>query len=178
MDKVQIKDKSFRKHILADAIQEKVQNVADKINENFASKNPVFVVVLNGAFMFASDLLKKVNVECEIAFVKVASYAGTKSTGNVKSLIGLNQDINGREVVIIEDIVDTGETIVALLEQLSRQNPSNIKIATLLFKPAAYTKDIPIDYVAMEVGNDFLVGYGLDYDGLGRNLEDIYIVEE
>jgi len=176
MDKVQIKDKRFRKHILCDAIQEKVLKVADRINDDYKEKNPVFVVVLNGAFMFASDLLKKVNVDCEIAFVKVASYEGTKSTGSVKSLIGLNHNINNREVVIIEDIVDTGETIVALLDQLNRQSPSQIKIATLLFKPKAYTKDAPIDYVAMEVGNEFLVGYGLDYDGFGRNLEDIYIV--
>ncbi|MBL4652095.1 MAG: hypoxanthine phosphoribosyltransferase [Flavobacteriales bacterium] len=178
MEKVHLKDKSFRTNILAEAIQEKVLNVSSKINEDYSDKNPVFVVVLNGAFMFASDLLKKVNVNCEIAFVKLASYSGTKSTGSVKSLIGLNQNINGRDVVIIEDIVDTGETIVALLDQLGRQNPTSIKIATLLFKPKSYTKDIPIDYVAMEVGNDFLVGYGLDYDGLGRNLEDIYIVEE
>jgi len=177
MDKVQIKDKSFRKHILFDAIHEKVLKVAGRINEDYKKKNPVFVVVLNGAFMFASDLLKKVNVDCEIAFVKVASYEGTKSTGSVKSLIGLNHNINNREVVIIEDIVDTGETIVALLDQLNRQSPSQIKIATLLFKPKAYTKDAPIDYVAMEVGNEFLVGYGLDYDGFGRNLEDIYIVD-
>jgi len=176
MDKVQIKDKSFRKYILFDAIHEKVLKVAGRINEDYKKKNPVFVVVLNGAFMFASDLLKKVNVDCEIAFVKVASYEGTKSTGSVKSLIGLNHNINNREVVIIEDIVDTGETIVALLDQLSRQSPSQIKIATLLFKPKAYTKDVPIDYVAMEVSNEFLVGYGLDYDGFGRNLEDIYIV--
>lgn len=177
MDKVQIKDKSFRKHIFCDAIHEKVLKVADRINEDYKEKKPVFVVVLNGAFMFASDLLKKVNVACEIAFVKVASYEGTKSTGSVKSLIGLNHNINNREVVIIEDIVDTGETIVALLDQLNRQSPSQIKIATLLFKPKAYTKDAPIDYVAMEVGNEFLVGYGLDYDGFGRNLEDIYIVD-
>ena len=176
MDKVQIKDKSFRKYILFDAIHEKVLKVAGRINEDYKKKNPVFVVVLNGAFMFASDLLKKVNVDCEIAFVKVASYEGTKSTGSVKSLIGLNHNINNREVVIIEDIVDTGETIVALLDQLNRQSPSQIKIATLLFKPKAYTKDVPIDYVAMEVSNEFLVGYGLDYDGFGRNLEDIYIV--
>jgi len=173
---VQIKDKSFRKYILFDAIHEKVLKVAGRINEDYKKKNPVFVVVLNGAFMFASDLLKKVNVDCEIAFVKVASYEGTKSTGSVKSLIGLNHNINNREVVIIEDIVDTGETIVALLDQLNRQSPSQIKIATLLFKPKAYTKDVPIDYVAMEVSNEFLVGYGLDYDGFGRNLEDIYIV--
>ena len=173
---MQIKDKSFRKYILFDAIHEKVLKVAGRINEDYKKKNPVFVVVLNGAFMFASDLLKKVNVDCEIAFVKVASYEGTKSTGSVKSLIGLNHNINNREVVIIEDIVDTGETIVALLDQLNRQSPSQIKIATLLFKPKAYTKDVPIDYVAMEVSNEFLVGYGLDYDGFGRNLEDIYIV--
>jgi hypoxanthine phosphoribosyltransferase len=178
MENIQIKDKRFKKNISSGAIQNNVQKVADQINKDLAGANPVFVVVLNGAFMFASDLLKKINIDCEITFVKVASYDGTESTGKVKSLIGLNHDISGREVVIVEDIVDTGETIVALIDQLKHQNPEDVKIATLLYKPAAYTKDIPIDYVAMEVGNDFLVGYGLDYDGLGRNLEDIYIVEE
>ena len=178
MDKVQIKDKSFKKNISSNTIQNSVQKVADQINSDLAGKNPVFVVVLNGAFMFASDLLKKITIDCEITFVKVASYDGTESTGKIKSLIGLNQDIRGREVIIVEDIVDTGVTIVALIDQLKYQDPEDVRIATLLFKPAAYTKDIPIDYIAMEVGNDFLIGYGLDYDGLGRNLEDIYIIEE
>ncbi|MDA9563664.1 hypoxanthine phosphoribosyltransferase [Flavobacteriales bacterium] len=178
MEKVKIKDKQFVKNIPSGNIQQSIQQVADKINVEMAGKNPVFVVVLNGAFMFASDLLKKIDIECEITFVKVASYEGTSSTGEVKELIGLNQDINNREVIIVEDIVDTGETIVALIDQIKHQDPADVRIATLLFKPDAYRKDIPIDYVAMEVGNDFLVGYGLDYDGLGRNLEDIYIVEE
>lgn len=178
MEKVKIKDKQFVKNIPSGNIQQSIQKVADKINAEMVGKNPVFVVVLNGAFMFASDLLKKIDIDCEITFVKVASYEGTSSTGEVKELIGLNHNINDREVIIVEDIVDTGETIISLIDQIKHQDPADIRIATLLFKPDAYRKDIPIDYVAMEVGNDFLVGYGLDYDGLGRNLEDIYIVEE
>lgn len=178
MDKVQLKDKKFRKNISKESIQDSVQKVADQINEEMAGLKPVFVVVLNGAFMFASDLLKKINIECEITFVKLASYEGTESTGKVKSLVGLNQDLSGREVILVEDIVDTGETIVHLIDELKQHNPEDVKIATCLYKPDAYKKDIPIDYVAIEVPNDFLVGYGLDYDQLGRNLEDIYVLEE
>jgi hypoxanthine phosphoribosyltransferase len=134
--------------------------------------------VLNGSFIFAADLLKKVNIDCGISFIKLASYKGTSSTGDVKTVLGLDGEIRDRTVVVVEDIVDTGNTIVALTEQLRLFNPKAIKIATLLFKPDAYDKNIDIDYVALEVPNDFLVGYGLDYDGLGRNLESIYTVVE
>ncbi|RMG80550.1 MAG: hypoxanthine phosphoribosyltransferase, partial [Bacteroidetes bacterium] len=139
-------------------------------------KNPVFVVVLNGAFMFAADLLKHITIPCEVTFVKVTSYEGETSTGKVKSLIGLKYDLTDREVVIVEDIVDTGQTIEDIIGQMKQYMPEDIHIATLLYKPEAYTKDIPIEYVALEVPNDFLVGYGLDYDEQGRNLKDIYAI--
>jgi hypoxanthine phosphoribosyltransferase len=178
MKKVQLKDKKFVETISSETIEQSVQKVADQINEEMAGLRPIFVVVLNGAFMFASDLLKKINIDCELTFVKVASYEGTETTGKVKTLIGLNLDIEDREVIIVEDIVDTGITIEMLINDIKHQNPSDVKIATLLFKPGAYQKDIPIDYVAMEVANDFLVGYGLDYDQLGRNLDSIYVLDE
>lgn len=178
MKKVQLKDKKFVEKISAEVIEESVQAVADKINRDMGGLKPVFVCVLNGAFMFASDLLKKITIDCELTFVKVASYEGTETTGDVKTLIGLNIDIEDREVIIVEDIVDTGITIQKLIDDIKHQNPADVRIATLLFKPSAYQKDIPIDYVAMEVPNDFLVGYGLDYDQLGRNLNSIYVLEE
>ena len=174
MEKVRVKDKDFELSIPADDIIREVHKLAAQINEDLKGQNPLFLCVLNGSFMFAADLLKKIDIDCGISFIKLASYQGTSSTGDVRTLVGLDGDINGRTIVIIEDIVDTGNTIVALLEQLRSYNPKDIKIATLLFKPDAYEKDIKIDYIALEVPNDFLVGYGLDYDGLGRNLESIY----
>jgi hypoxanthine phosphoribosyltransferase len=140
-------------------------------------KKPLFLSVLNGSFMFASDLMKKITIDCEISFVKVASYNGISTSGSIKSLIGLNEDIKGRTIVIIEDIVDTGLTIESVVKQLELMEPAEIKIATLLYKPEAYRKKLQLDYVAIVVPNDFLVGYGLDYDGLGRNLPDIYVLD-
>ena len=174
MELVRVKDKDFELSIPADEILKAVHKLAARMNEDLKGQNPLFLCVLNGSFIFAADLLKKINIDCGISFIKLASYQGTSSTGDVRTLVGLDGDINGRTIVIIEDIVDTGNTIVALVEQLTNLNPRDIKIATLLFKPEAYEKDIKIDYVALEVPNDFLVGYGLDYDGLGRNLESIY----
>lgn len=174
MELVRVKDKDFELSIPADEILKAVHKLAARMNEDLKGQNPLFLCVLNGSFIFAADLLKKINIDCGISFIKLASYQGTSSTGDVRTLVGLDEDINGRTIVIIEDIVDTGNTIVALVEQLTNLNPRDIKIATLLFKPEAYEKDIKIDYVALEVPNDFLVGYGLDYDGLGRNLESIY----
>lgn len=153
---------------------ETVLELADRINKDLEGETPLFVGVLNGSFMFLGDLMKHVSIPCEISFVKVASYEGTSSTGMVKQLVGLSENIKDRTVVIVEDIVDTGNTIEHLYQSLLTQRPKSIKVATLLFKPSAYTKDIPIDYVALSVPNDFLVGYGLDYDGLGRNLKHIY----
>ncbi len=177
MSKVVIHGHTFKIKISAAEIQKAVTDVARQINIDLKDKKPLFLAVLNGSFMFASDLMKKVNVECEISFMKLASYEGTSSTGTIKQLIGINEDIKGRTVVIIEDIVDTGNTIENISEQLKGLGVAEIKIATLLFKPEAYTKTIPIEYTAIVVPNDFLVGYGLDYNGLGRNLADIYVLD-
>jgi hypoxanthine phosphoribosyltransferase len=137
-----------------------------------------FIGVLNGSFLFCADLIRQFNSTCEVAFIQFASYEGTQSSGKVKELMSLSIDIKNRDVIILEDIVDTGNTLEKLMITLKKHAPSSIKIATLLFKPNAYKKKIPIDYVAIEVGNEFLVGFGLDYDGIGRNLEHIYKIEE
>ena len=177
MSNVVIHGHSFKIKIAATEINKAVGDVARQINTQLKDKKPLFLAVLNGSFMFASDLMKKIKIDCEISFVKVASYEGTSSTGTMKQLIGLNEDIKGRTVVIVEDIVDTGSTIENVWEQLKQLGAAEIKVATLLFKPEAYTKTVPIEYAAIVVPNDFLVGYGLDYDGLGRNLEDIYVLD-
>ena len=178
MNKVVIHGRTFKIKIAASAIDVAVGTIADKINFELKDKKPLFLAVLNGSFMFASDLLKKIKIDCEISFVKIASYDGVSSTGKMKELIGLNEEIKGRTVIIVEDIVDTGSTIENLWEKLTELGAADIKVAALLFKPNAYTRNLPIEYVAIEVPNDFLLGYGLDYDGLGRNLEDIYVLEE
>lgn len=177
MSNVVLHGHTFKVKISAAEIQKAVTDVARQLNTDLKGKNPLFLAVLNGSFIFAADLMKKVTVESEISFVKLASYQGTKSTGKIKKLIGIDEDLKGRTVVILEDIVDSGETIANVLEQLKDLGAAEIKIATLLFKPDAYTKDAHIDYVAIVVPNDFLVGYGLDYNGLGRNLNDIYVLD-
>ena len=174
MQKVKILDKEFEISINADEIQKAIDKIAGKINTDLKDKDVIFLGILNGSFMFASDLFKRINIDCQITFVKVASYQGTMSTGNVKRLIGINEDIKDKTVVIIEDIVDTGHTLDNIIRQLIGYEPKEIKIATFLFKPDAYTKDIPLDYVGFDIPNDFIVGYGLDYDGYGRNLENLY----
>ena len=173
MDTIQIKDKRFTTFIPEEKILTEVARVADEINRDLSGSDPLFVSVLNGSFMFTADLMKR-----EISFVKLASYEGTSTTGRVKELVGLNDDISGRTVVIVEDIVDTGLTMQRLLETLRAKNPKDIRIATLLVKPDKLQVDLKIDYVAMNIPNDFIVGYGLDYDGYGRNFRDIYIVED
>jgi hypoxanthine phosphoribosyltransferase len=178
MHKVTLKDKTFRVNIPANEIDKAVGEVAHRINSELKYKKPLFLSVLNGSFMFTSDLMKKLTIECEISFVKVSSYQGTSTTGAVKQLIGMGEEVKGRTVVIIEDIVDTGLTIEAVVKQLTALEPAEIKIATLLYKPEAYRGRIELDYVAIVVPNDFLVGYGLDYDGLGRNLPDIYVLDK
>ena len=178
MKKVSLEDKNFRIFIESAKIQEAIDAVSFKINNDFAKSNPIFVCVLNGSFMFASDLIKRFNHDCEVTFLKVASYEGTQSTGSIKELIGLNESISDRHVIIVEDIVDTGATLEAVVNELELLGPKSIQVSTLLYKPLAYKRTIPIDYAAIEVGNEFLVGYGLDYNGLGRNLEEIYIIEE
>jgi hypoxanthine phosphoribosyltransferase len=174
MQTVKIKDKEFLLSIKAEDIQKAVSNVAVKINRDLDGKDPVFLVILNGSFMFASDLFKLLKIPCEISFLKTSSYQGTNTTGNVKTLIGLTENIKNRTVVILEDIVDTGYTIKDIIKTLTEHEPAEIKICTMLFKPTAYKMDIKIDYVGIEIPNDFIIGYGLDYDGFGRNYADIY----
>ena len=178
MDTIQIKDKRFTTFIPEERILREVERVASEINRDLEGTNPLFLSVLNGSFMFAADLMRNLTIPSEIFFVKLASYAGTSSTGKVKELVGLNDDIEGRTVVIVEDIVDTGVTMKHLLETLQAKNPKEIRIATLLLKPDKLKVDLNIHYIAMRIPNDFIVGYGLDYDGLGRNYRDIYTVIE
>ena len=178
MDIVKIKDKTFRTFIPESEIQCKVKAVAEKLNKDMAGKNPLFLAVLNGSFIFAADLMRYLTIPCEISFVKLASYQGTTSVGKVKELIGINQELKGRTVVIVEDIVDTGESIEHMIKELEARNPASVEVCTLFFKPGSYRKTLPIKYRAMEIGNEFIVGYGLDYDQLGRSLKDIYVVTE
>lgn len=178
METIRIKDKQFKTFITEEQILKGVARVGEGINRDLADANPLFVSVLNGSFMFTADLMKHVSVPCEISFVKLASYAGTSSTGKVKELVGLNDDITGRTIVIVEDIIDTGLTMERLIETLKARNPKEIRIATLLVKPDKLKVDLDINYIAMSIPNDFIVGYGLDYDGLGRNYRDIYTVIE
>lgn len=173
---ITIKDKQFKPYITQQKIAEAVKNLATQINHDLKDEFPVFLVVLNGSFMFASDLLKEITIPCEISFIKMASYHGTSSTGTVSELIGLSEDISGRSVVIVEDIVDTGNTIEKLFDVLKRKKVKQIKVATALFKPEAYKKECKIDYPGINIGNAFVVGYGLDYDQLGRNLKEIYVL--
>ena len=165
MDTIQIKDKKFRLSIPESEIPAAVKNVAEQINRDIADKNPIFICVLNGAFMFAGDLMKNVNMPCEITFVKLSSYDGLYTSGVVKEIIGLNESVVGRNVVVVEDIVDTGITMERILSSLRTKGANEIRVATFLQKPDALQRDIKIDYVAMKIPNDFIVGYGLDYDG-------------
>ena len=175
---VQLHDKKFKPFITKAEINSAVLRMAEKIQADYEGMNPVFIGVLNGSFLIVADLVREFTGECEVSFVKMASYEGVNTTGVVNELIGLNHSIENRYVVIIEDIVDSGNTVEKLVELIRKDKPASVKIATLLYKPKAYQKNISIDYVAIEVGNEFLVGYGLDYDGLGRNLKDIYIITE
>mgnify|MGYP000351548931 CR=1 FL=1 len=202
---IKLHDRTFRIMIPAEKIDEAVSAVARRINADYADlPTPLFVGVLNGSFMFMSDLIKKIEFNNELSFVKLASYEGTSSTGEVKSLIGLNGSIDsryiesaqknlkgfevveiglnnpieGRHVIIVEDIVDTGESIDHMMRDLEARHPASVEVCTLFFKPGSYRKQRPIKYRAMEIGNEFIVGYGLDYDQLGRSLKDIYVVTE
>lgn len=177
MPEVKIHDSHFDTYITSAKIQSRIRELGQTIDAELKGKDPLFLGVLNGCFRFASDLLTHIDEDCEINFVKVQSYLGTESTGTVREMIGLNTDISGRDVVIIEDIVDTGHTLTHLLNSLREKNPASIRIATLLFKPEAYIKDYRLDYVGFEIPNLFVVGYGLDYDGYGRNLNDIYQIK-
>jgi len=178
MESIQVRDKTFEISISAREIDAAVERIAKQINKDFAEKNPLFLVVLNGAFMFASDLVKKITIPCEISFVKLSSYVGTQTTNTVRELIGLDEVLHDRSVVIIEDIIDTGITMGVATDKLKKLEAKEVKIATLLFKPLAFQRDYKIDYIGIEITNDFIVGYGLDYDGNGRNYPEIYKIVE
>ena len=176
MDRIRVKDKDFKVSISREEIAKEVERVAQEINEELKGEEPLFISVLNGSFMFTSDLLKHIRIPNQISFVKLASYEGVASTGEVKEVIGINEDITNRTIVIIEDIVDTGLTMQRLLETLGTRNPKKIYIASLLVKPGKLKVDLNIDFVAFKIPNDFILGYGLDYDGYARNLPEIYTV--
>lgn len=174
MQTIQVKDKSFSLFIPEEKILKEVRRIAAQISKDYEGKEPVFLAVLNGSFIFAADLLKEVSLPCEISFVKLASYQGVSTTGQIREVIGLNVDLTGRPVIIVEDIVDTGLTMAHMLDVLKQQNPASIDICTLLLKPGKLQVNLDIRYCCLEIPNDFIVGYGLDYDGYGRNTRDIY----
>ncbi|HEY3371878.1 MAG TPA: hypoxanthine phosphoribosyltransferase [Prolixibacteraceae bacterium] len=179
MKNVTILDREFELFIPYEKIRAVVEEMADKMNTDFKDKNPLFLCILNGSFMFAAEIFKRISLlDAEISFVKLASYSGTSTTGTVNELIGLNESLTGRTVVVLEDIVDSGITIAKTIEKIKAKNPLDIKIATLLLKPDALQVKVPLDYIGIEIPNDFIVGYGLDYNGRGRNLIDIYKVIE
>ncbi|GGH74560.1 hypoxanthine phosphoribosyltransferase [Filimonas zeae] len=171
---IQVHDKTFTPYLSEKDIHEKLQELAAQLNKDYAGKRPLFIAILNGSFMFSSDLFKYLTIDAEICFIKLASYKGTKSTGQVITAIGLDTDITGRDVIILEDIIDTGKTLNQFLPQLHNQQPASLKIAVLLNKPEARQFPVPIDYCCFSIPNKFVVGYGLDYDGLGRNIREIY----
>ena len=180
MQKIQIKDKTFKTLIPYEQISEAIDKVADRLNADFSSctNPPILLCVLNGSIMFMGELMKRVDFDCQTVSIKLTSYEGTSSTGKVRQALGLTSDITGREVIIIEDIVDTGHTIVALKKILEDAGAKASYVCTLLLKPEAYKQDVKIDYTAMEIPNKFIVGFGLDYDELGRNYKDIYVLDE
>lgn len=176
MSQIKVHDRTFEVYLSEAIILEKIKELAARINKDFEGRRPLFVAILNGSFMFASDLFKQLNIEAELCFIKLASYKGMKSSGNVTTSIGLEADIFGRDVIIVEDIVDTGKTLHEFLPKLQHQQPRTLKIATLLHKYEATSYPLHLDYVGFEIPDKFVVGYGLDYDGLGRNLKEIYQV--
>lgn len=175
---MRVKDKDFRISIPETEILKQVARVAGEINKDYEGQEPVFLAVLNGAFIFAADLLREITLPCEISFVKLASYEGVQSTGKIHEMIGLNIDITDRPVIIIEDIVDTGLTMAHMLETLRKHNPKSIDICTLLLKPEKLQVQLDIRYCALQIPNEFIVGYGLDYDQQGRNTRDIYVIDD
>lgn len=177
MDKVKVRDRNFAVSIPEADIIKRVNEVAAQIIHDLDGKRPLFLAVLNGSFVFAADLLRSVSIPCEINFVSFSSYVGTQSTGEVKQLIGLKQSITGRDVVVVEDIIDSGLTMQNLLAMLEKENPRSVRIASLLVKPEKLQVELDIAYCCFKIPNDFIVGYGLDYDGEGRNLRNIYTVE-
>ena len=178
MDTVKIKDKSFRVSIPEAEIKQRVKALAEQMSKDLEGKNPIFLGVLNGSFIFAADLMREMTIPCEISFVKLASYQGTTSTGKVREVLGINEDLSGRTVVIVEDIVESGQTMKQMIESLGTRNPESVRICTLFFKPEKLKEDLNLDYVAFSIPDDFILGYGLDYDGLGRELKDVYSIVE
>ncbi|MBQ8655620.1 MAG: hypoxanthine phosphoribosyltransferase [Prevotella sp.] len=174
MSIVKIKDKTFKTSISESEIKERIKAVAAQISQDMAGKNPLFIGVLNGSFIFAADLMREVTIPCEISFVKLASYQGTMSTGKVHEVLGINEDLTGRTVIIVEDIVDTGCTMKRMMESIGTRQPASVHICTLFVKPDKLEEDITIDYPCFSIPNDFIVGYGLDYDQQGRNLKEIF----
>ncbi|MHA4843454.1 hypoxanthine phosphoribosyltransferase [Flavitalea antarctica] len=178
MSVIRVHDKNFEPYLSADDIAQAIKKIAASLNSEYEGRRPLFIAILNGSFIFASDLFKELTIEAEICFIKLASYKGTKSTGHVITAIGLDIDLIGRDVVIIEDIVDTGKTLSQFLPQLQHQQPASMKIVALLHKPEATLFPLKIDYLGFTIPDKFVVGYGLDYDGLGRNIPEIYKLME
>jgi hypoxanthine phosphoribosyltransferase len=174
MAQIKLHDKEFETYLAEEVIQQRIKELGQKISEDYAGRRPLFVAILNGSFMFASDLFKYLQIEAEICFIKLSSYKGTQSSGKVITTIGLDDDLFGRDVILVEDIVDTGRTLHNFLPRLIHQQPRSLKLATLLHKPEATEFPLSLDYVGFTIPNKFVVGYGLDYDGLGRNLKEIY----
>ena len=175
---VQVHDKVFIPFISITEIQKRVHELGEMINTEYAGKKPLILGILNGSFIFAADLFRELTIEAEISFIKLASYKGTSSTGNVVTAIGLEEDLHGRHIIIVEDIIDTGKTMSAFLPEISHRHPASVKIAVFLTKPTALKYEVKADYTAFQIEDKFVVGYGLDYDGLGRNLPDLYILKD
>ena len=176
MKRITIKDKTFETSMPEAEIKNRVKELAQQMSRDLEGKNPLLLAVLNGAFIFAADLMREMTIPCEISFVKLASYQGTTSTGTIHEVIGINENLSGRTVVIVEDIVESGLTIKRMMEQLGTRNPASVQVCTLFFKPERLKEDLKLDYVDFEIPNDFILGYGLDYDQQGRGLRDLYVL--
>jgi len=174
MDRITIKDKTFEVSMTEAEIKARVRELAHEMSRDLEGQNPLLLGVLNGAFIFAADLMREMTIPCEISFVKLASYQGTTSTGTIHEVIGINENLSGRTVVIVEDIVESGLTISRMMEQIGTRNPASVKVCALFFKPERLKEDLQLDYVAFRIPNDFILGYGLDYDQQGRGLKDLY----
>ena len=178
MSRVKINDKTFETSIPEAVIKERVKELAQQISHDMEGKNPLLLGVLNGSFIFAADLMREITIPCEVSFVKLASYQGVTSTGKVREVLGINEDLQGRHVIVVEDIIDTGRTMKQMIESLGTRNPASVRICTLFVKPDKLEEQINIDYAAFSIPNDFIVGYGLDYDQQGRHLKEIYTLAE
>jgi hypoxanthine phosphoribosyltransferase len=174
MSNIKVLDKEFEPYLSEELIQEKISELAQQLNKEYAGKRPIFLSILNGSFLFTADLFKQITIEAEVCFIKLASYKGTTSSGNVITAIGLDANVSGRDIIIVEDIIDTGKTLHHFLPQLASSQPASIKIAVLLNKTEALAYPVKVDYACFDIPNKFVVGYGLDYDGLGRNTKAIY----